>query len=144
MLFVILTLSTIGDVISEFTEDGTIDQSNSNYTANDYAKAINDYFRSNLLKKILNDTTTLSSISFFNDQLLLSCRFQNKKCAKSDFFFYYDFYYAEDLKYTVVDESPAITIVSLLGALGGNLGLFLGKNNFSFLFSYMFKFNFHI
>jgi hypothetical protein len=40
----------------------------------------------------------------------------------------------EDLRYTVVDESPAITTVSLLGTIGGNVGLFLGKLEILFRF----------
>jgi hypothetical protein len=33
----------------------------------------------------------------------------------------------EDLRYSQFDDNAAITFVSLLGTLGGNLGLFLGK-----------------
>ncbi len=40
--------------------------------------------------------------------------------------------YYEDLKYTEIDESPAVTVNALLGVLGGNIGLFLGKNSFFF------------
>jgi hypothetical protein len=32
----------------------------------------------------------------------------------------------DDLSYTLVDETEAVTIVTLIGTLGGNLGLFLG------------------
>jgi hypothetical protein len=35
--------------------------------------------------------------------------------------------YYEDLGYTQIDDSPAMNIVTLLGTLGGNLGLFLGN-----------------
>jgi hypothetical protein len=34
----------------------------------------------------------------------------------------------EDLRYTEIDDNPAMDSIGLLGTLGGNLGLFLGKN----------------
>jgi hypothetical protein len=34
----------------------------------------------------------------------------------------------EDLSYVQIDDNAAMTIVSLLGTLGGNLGLFLGNS----------------
>ena len=37
----------------------------------------------------------------------------------------------ESLSYTSITESPQMTIVSLLGSIGGNLGLFLGVSAFS-------------
>ncbi len=79
--------------ISSFANDGTINQSNPEYTANDYTKAVNDYFRSKMLKKYLNDTFQLLYKDFFIDQMLVSCRFQNKKCAIEDFLYQYDLYY---------------------------------------------------
>jgi hypothetical protein len=35
--------------------------------------------------------------------------------------------YYEDLRFTKIDDNPAMNFVTLLGTLGGNLGLFLGK-----------------
>jgi hypothetical protein len=79
--------------ISSFANDGTIDELNENYTANDYVTAVNDYFRFNLIKKYLNNTFKLYYKDFLIDQLLLSCRFQGKKCTWRDFFYHYDFDY---------------------------------------------------
>ena len=36
----------------------------------------------------------------------------------------------EDLRYTQVDDSPAMSVITLLGTLGGNFGLFLGELSF--------------
>jgi hypothetical protein len=60
--------------IFNFTNDGIVNQFNPDYTANDYVKAINDYFRFNMLKKYVNSTFDLVSKDFFIDQMLLSCR----------------------------------------------------------------------
>jgi hypothetical protein len=79
--------------ISNFTNDGTINEFNENYTANDYVTAVNDYFRFNLIKKYLNDTFQLVFKDFLITQLLLSCRFQRNKCTWEDFFYHYDFNY---------------------------------------------------
>jgi hypothetical protein len=46
--------------------------------------------------------------------------------------------YYEDLRYTEVDETPALTVSLLLGTLGGNIGLFLGKNSFGLVFTITF------
>jgi hypothetical protein len=35
-----------------------------------------------------------------------------------------------DLRYVQIDDTIAVTVVALLGTLGGNLGLFLGEFNF--------------
>jgi hypothetical protein len=42
--------------------------------------------------------------------------------------------YYEDLRYTEIDDSQAMDIISLLGIIGGNLGLFLGFDSFSINF----------
>ncbi len=71
-----------------------------------FNKLINMYF----------DWINLTTINYTNDYASL-------KNAVARVNVYY-----EDLRYTVVDESPAITVASLLGTIGGNIGLFLGKN----------------
>jgi hypothetical protein len=110
--------------ISNFTNDGTINESNPEYTANDYVTAVNDYFRSNLLKKFLNDTYELVYKEFSIDQLLLSCRFQNKKCTMFDFFYNYDFYYGQCFRFnTGKDIHGNDTRIRKSGQVGWRNGL---------------------
>ena len=45
-------------------------------------------------------------------------------------FIYVNLYY-ESLSYTLTTESPQVDLVSMLGSIGGNLGLFLGVSVFS-------------
>jgi acid-sensing ion channel 5 len=47
----------------------------------------------------------------------------------------------EDLRYTEIDENPAMDIVALLGSLGGNLGLFLGASVLSFTELFIFLYD---
>jgi hypothetical protein len=49
----------------------------------------------------------------------------------------------EDLRYTEIDENPAMDIVALLGSLGGNLGLFLGASVLSFTELFIFVYQLH-
>jgi hypothetical protein len=41
--------------------------------------------------------------------------------------------YYEDLRFTQIDDNEAISFVTMIGTLGGNLGLFLGMDNFLFV-----------
>jgi hypothetical protein len=80
------------DVV-DFAYDGTINQFNPNDTANDYLNDLNDYIRSNLVRKYLSNLFYLYNNQFLLSQMLLSCRFQKKECGLGDFMFYYDTYY---------------------------------------------------
>ena len=46
--------------------------------------------------------------------------------------------YYDELTYTEIDKSPSVTVSALLGVLGGNVGLFLGKSYFFRLKHYSF------
>ncbi len=78
----------------------------------DFNRVINKYF----------DVVNIPEINYNNDYASLK-----NSVARVNVFY-------EDLRYTVVDESPAITTVSLLGTIGGNVGLFLGKLEILFRF----------
>jgi hypothetical protein len=52
----------------------------------DYVIALNDYFRFNLIRKYLNDTSRLGyEFGYAINQTLVSCRYQDKSCSDNDF-----------------------------------------------------------
>jgi hypothetical protein len=79
--------------LNNITNDGTIDQFNSNYTARGYTVLIRRYMRYNLMKKHLSDMRQLYRDGFGIDQMLISCNYQSKQCSMNDFMYHYDFFY---------------------------------------------------
>jgi hypothetical protein len=79
--------------IYNIISDGTVDQFNPNFTANDYVTRANRHLRSNLLRKYVNNLTALYLIGFYIDEMLLSCTFQNENCSIDDFMPQFDFNY---------------------------------------------------
>ena len=72
-------------------------------------------------------------ISILNNNTNLASDFVNRSIdatsARDSFIQVHVFY--ESLSYTLTTETPAVNWISLLGSIGGNLGLFLGVSVFS-------------
>jgi hypothetical protein len=81
------------DKISNITNDGTIDQFNTNFTAKDYATTLDDYIRFNLIKNSLKNLKELYNNQFYINQMLLSCSYHNQICSIDDFMPHFDYYY---------------------------------------------------
>jgi hypothetical protein len=79
--------------IYPLVNDGTISQSNPNYTANDYFTQVSRHIRNNLILKYLDNLEPLYYDDFGLDQMLLSCTFVSQNCSIADFMFTYDFFY---------------------------------------------------
>jgi hypothetical protein len=113
-----------GENVNNFTEDGTVNRSNSNFTANDYVTKTNQYLQSNLIKKFVNDLYQLYYMSNYLDQMLLSCTFQGKNCSFDDFMFHYDYVYGLCWRFNMGrDVYGNITSIKTSGQAGFANGL---------------------
>jgi hypothetical protein len=88
--------------------------SSSSYPTEWYADVLTSNAKFN---SIINSGFDLLNLSFIN----YTNNFVELKNAVARLNVFY-----EDLRYTVIDDSQAMDVVTLLGILGGNLGLFLG------------------
>jgi hypothetical protein len=81
------------DDLINITSDTNINQFNPNQTANEFAVNIGQYIRYNLIRKYMNDLSSLYNMDFTINQMILSCTFQSKKCTIYDFMYHYDYMY---------------------------------------------------
>ncbi len=88
--------------------------SSSTYPTEWYAKVLTNNTKFNTLINKYFDLVNVPFINYTNDYAGLK-----NSILRVNIFY-------EDLRYTLVEDSPAINLVMLLGTLGGNLGLFLG------------------
>lgn len=80
------------DAIKNITSDGKINL-NDYRAAIEYTAELNSYFRANLIKMNLQNPYLLKYYSYFLDQLLISCRYEDQNCNQSEFLQFYDFYF---------------------------------------------------
>jgi hypothetical protein len=81
------------EAIYNLTNDGTINQYDPTFTADDYVEAVSEYFRFNLMKRNINSLERLYRDNFMLDQMLISCKFLAENCSITDFIMKYDFEY---------------------------------------------------
>ena len=75
-----------------YENDGTIEKKNYE-TPLEYTEALSFYIRSNVIKDYLNKPEELYYLSFFLNQMLISCRYQDEICHAKDFMQTYDYQY---------------------------------------------------
>ena len=81
-----------GPIIQAILNDGTVNMSDYSTPAS-YLDAANDYFRAQLIRRSLNGEFNIALLAFDMTQMLISCRFNDEPCARSDFMEYFDYYY---------------------------------------------------
>lgn len=97
---------------TELKYDLTI--STSTYPTEWYAQVLTNNSRFNSIINAYFAMVNVTFINYTNDYLALK-----NSVARINVYY-------EDLRYLQVDDSPAMNVISLLGTLGGNFGLFLG------------------